>query len=182
MLPDTAFDDLNVPKLSPVPADADSHQLRLFASRLLRISALTSLRLGRPLEAERVVSQVGCLEALDNLFLELANEELPPEAWEQIATIQAGFGEHALPRVYQGRDPRLCALVVFLQSSHCQDAELMRLLNGFTKASRCDDHLYRTTLASLGGDGALTDLAIHVLEHLESNRPVEVTHSEESEP
>lgn len=182
MLPDIAFDELDVPKIGPMPVDEDHQQNRLFAARLLMISALTSVRLGRPLEADRIVAQVECLEGLDTLFLDLASAVLPPEAWDQIATIQEGFGEHALPRVYQGRDPRLCALVVFLQSSSCDDAELMRLLHGFTTASRCDGHHYRTTLASLGDDGALTDLAAQVLEHLHTDGAAEVTVSEEGEP
>ncbi|WP_162623082.1 hypothetical protein [Billgrantia lactosivorans] len=165
MLPDTAFDALDVPQLGHQPEDAERRIL--LAARLIQLGVLACRRLDRPLKVTTLLPLVERIEALDALAIDFAAVVLPAEAWQRIAAKLAGFGERSIPRAYQGRDKRIPALWLYLREAPCENPEASRLLDGFASACRYDSAHYNAILANLAGEGILESAAVQVLERLD---------------
>ncbi|RCV86904.1 hypothetical protein DU505_18920 [Billgrantia montanilacus] len=165
MLPDTAFDALDVPQIGNQPEDVDRRIL--FAARLVQLGVLACRRLDRPLKVTTLLPLVERIEALDALVIDFAAAVLSAKAWQRIAANLAGFGERSIPRAYQGRDKRIPALWLYLREEPCENPEAARLLDGFASACRYDGARYNAILANLAGEGVLESAAVQVLEHLE---------------
>lgn len=172
-LPATAFDLLDVPMIRQQPAE-DVEKRLLFATRILMIAALSFHRLQRPLDPESLTRQVSTIDGLDAMVIEVALSVLPAEVWQEIEDTIANFGKDAIPKVYQGRDKRLCGLILVLRCSPSDDVELNQLFNGFESACRYEGSYYDAVMANLLEQGVLEDVAQQVLEHL-SRRPRPLT-------
>ncbi len=171
MLPDAAFDALDVPLIGHRPEAAERRLL--LAARLLMMGAIACQKLERSLKASGLIPQVEHIEALDALVIDYASAVLPAEAWQQIAATLAGFGERAIPRAYQGRDKRIPALFIYLRDVPSGDPEAMRLFAGFASACRYDGAHYNAILANLVNEGVLEEVAEQVLSHLTANADAE---------
>ncbi|WP_249978020.1 hypothetical protein [Vreelandella olivaria] len=167
-LPVTAFDALDVPTICHQPAEDVEHRL-LFATRLLMIAVLSFRLLKRPPEADALIRQVSTIHGLDEMVIDAALEVLPGDVWEEIEEILESFGKDAIPKVYQGRDKRLCGLILVLRNRPSENEELERLFKGFESACRYDGAHYDAIMANLATQEVLREVAHQVLKQLGEN-------------
>lgn len=165
-LPVTAFDALDVPTISHQPAE-DVERRLLFATRLLMISAISFRLLKRPLESGALIRQVSTINGLDEMVIDVALEVLPEGVWEEIEGKLESFGKDAIPKIYQGRDKRLCGLILVLRNRPSENEELERLFKGFESACRYDGAYYDAIMANMATQGVLKEVAHLVIEQLD---------------
>ncbi|MCC5902699.1 MAG: hypothetical protein JJT87_12345 [Halomonas sp.] len=172
-LPTTAFDTLDVPMIGHLPAQpADDVKRRLeLAARLLMMAGLSFRKLQRPLNEDALIRQISSIDRLDALVIDVALEVLPAEIWNEIEETLASFGKDAIPKIYQGRDRRLCGLILVLRNRPPNDEDLVRLFEGFDSACRYDEAHYNAIMANMAAQGVLNDIAHLVLVHLGEQQP-----------
>ncbi|PCF94072.1 hypothetical protein [Vreelandella nigrificans] len=171
-LPTTAFDSLDVPVIGHFPALPAEDERRLLAARLLMMAGLSFRKLQRPLNEDALIRQISSIDRLDALVIDVALEVLPAEVWHDIEETLASFGKDAIPKIYQGRDRRLCGLILVLRNRPLSDDEdLVKLFRGFDSACRYDEAHYNAILANMAAQGVLNEIAHLVLVHLGEQQP-----------
>lgn len=137
--------------------NADDESRRQFAEYVLNTVVVAMRCLSSPSDPQTLVTKAASMHEFDALTLKVA-EKVLPDQWSQIENLAVTFGQNAIPRLYQGRDQRLCALFLVTQGL----GQVPELLMTMQAICRHDVRRYNTVMATLT-DGELYKLAGHAI-------------------
>ena len=153
-----------------VPIDDEDDGLkRQFAEHVLSTVVQAMRCLQTQWDVSTLVTQAASMQEFDALTFRVV-KHLMPTTWAQIECLSETFGKDAIPRIYQGRDPRICALFLVLREQHSEHGEsdeafvvqIPRIVTTMQAICRNEERHYNAVMVSLGREGDLQQIAGNV--------------------
>jgi len=102
--------------------DEDDGLKRQFAEHVLSTVVKAMRCLKTQWGVSTLVTQAASMQEFDALTFRVV-KHLLPTTWAEVERLSETFGKDAIPRIYQGRDKRICALFLILQEAHPEHGE-----------------------------------------------------------
>lgn len=150
-----------------MPIDNEDDGLkRQFAEHVLSTVVQAMRSLQTQWNVSTLVAQAASMQEFDALTFRVV-KHLMPTTWAQVERLSETFGKDAIPRIYQGRDARICALFLVLREQHSEHDEsdeanvvqVPRIVTTMQAICRNEERHYNAVMVSLGREGELQQIA-----------------------